>query len=248
MLNLDGKTVVVTAAAAGIGRETAIAAARQGARVIAADINAAGLAAIASHQIDARTLDVTDQEAIASLFGEFDKVDGLVNVAGIVHHGTIEECTQEEWSSAFALNVDSMFHTTRGVLPVMLANGGGSIVNISSAASSVKGFHQRFVYGTTKAAVNGLTKSVAIDYVDKHIRCNAICPGTVDTPSLRERVRRLGEDVGGYDAAMRRFVARQPMGRLGKASEVAALAVFLLSDEAAFITGQTHIIDGGILA
>ncbi len=248
MLNLEGKTVVVTAAAAGIGRETAIAAAEQGARVIATDIDTAGLASIASDRIVTRELDVIDRQAIASLFSELGKVDGLVNVAGIVHHGTIEECTMDEWQSAFQLNVDSMFHTIRGTLPDMLANGGGSIVNIASAASSVKGFHQRFVYGTTKAAVIGLTKSVAIDYVDKQIRCNAICPGTVDTPSLRERVRVLGEDLGGYHVAMQRFISRQPMGRLGKAREVAALAVFLLSDEAAFITGQTHIIDGGILA
>ncbi len=248
MLNLEGKTVLVTAAAAGIGRETARLASAQGAQVIATDIDQDGLSQLSSKRIAVSRLDVTDSRAIAAFFNEHDRIDGLVNVAGIVHHGTIEECTADEWRLAFSLNVDSMFHMIRGALPGMLALGGGSIVNVASAASSLKGFPQRFVYGTTKAAVIGLTKSVAIDYVGKQIRCNAICPGTVDTPSLRERVKRLGNELGSQNQAMRRFVSRQPMGRLGKASEVAALAVYLLSDEAGFITGHSHVIDGGILA
>ena len=248
MLNLEDKKVLVTAAAAGIGKETARVAASQGAHVIATDIDVDGLSALASQRISVRRLDVTDRQAVAAFFRENDRFHGLVNVAGIVHHGNIEECTTEEWRQAFSLNVDSMFHMTRGALPGMLAAGGGSIVNIASAASSLKGFPQRFVYGTTKAAVIGMTKSVAVDYVGRKVRCNAICPGTVDTPSLRARVQQLGDELGSRKEAMRRFVSRQPMGRLGKASEVAALAVFLLSDEAEFVTGQAHVIDGGILA
>ena len=236
---LDGKVALVTAAARGIGRATAERFAAEGARVIATDRDRDALADVAG--CETRALDVTDGAAVAALAAEIGRIDVLANVAGIVHAGTILDCSEEEWAQAIAINMTAMYRTVRAFLPAMLAGGGGAIVNVSSIASSVKGIPNRFAYGTTKAGVIGLTKAVAADFVGQGIRCNAICPGTVDTPSLQQRLH----DTGDYAAAQAAFVARQPMGRLGQADEVAALALHLASDEAAFTTGAVHVIDGG---
>jgi 2-keto-3-deoxy-L-fuconate dehydrogenase len=236
---LDGKVALVTAAARGIGRATAERFAAEGARVIATDRDRDALADVAG--CETRALDVTDGAAVAALAAEIGRIDVLANVAGIVHAGTILDCSEEEWAQAIAINMTAMYRTIRAFLPAMLAGGGGAIVNVSSIASSVKGIPNRFAYGTTKAGVIGLTKAVAADFVGQGIRCNAICPGTVDTPSLQQRLH----DTGDYAAAQAAFVARQPMGRLGQADEVAALALYLASDEAAFTTGAVHVIDGG---
>lgn len=240
---LTGKTAFLTAAAAGIGRATALAYAREGAAVIATDVDVAGLEALRKEQpqIETARLDVLDPAQCEAIGTRWPKIDILLNVAGYVHHGTILECSPEEWARSFDLNVHSMSRTIRSVLPRMIERGAGSIVNISSIASSIKGIPNRCVYGATKAAVIGLTKSIAVDFVAKGIRCNAICPGTVDSPSLAGRMAASGD----LEAARRAFVARQPMQRLGKPEEVAALAVYLGSDESAFTTGGTHIIDGG---
>jgi 2-dehydro-3-deoxy-L-fuconate 4-dehydrogenase len=240
---LAGKTAFLTAAAAGIGRATALAYAREGAAVIATDVDVAGLEALRKEQpqIETACLDVLDPVQCEAIGTRWPKIDILLNVAGYVHHGTILECSPEEWVRSFDLNVHSMSRTIRSVLPRMIERGSGSIVNISSIASSIKGIPNRCVYGATKAAVIGLTKSIAVDFVAKGIRCNAICPGTVDSPSLAGRMAASGD----LEAARRAFVARQPMQRLGKPEEVAALAVYLGSDESAFTTGGTHIIDGG---
>ena len=241
-MRLKGKICVVTAAGQGIGAATARAFAREGATVWATDVDAAKLEALAGVPgIKPQKLDVLDKSAIAALAGQAGAVDVLFNCAGFVHHGSILEATDEQWRFAFDLNVRSMFWTIQAFLPGMLGKGGGSIVNMSSAASSVKGAALRFVYGTTKAAVVGLTKSVAVDYVSKGIRCNAICPGTVQTPSLDERIGALGE---GADAKQF-FLQRQPAGRFGSADEIAALAVYLASDEAGFTTGTVNVVDGG---
>lgn len=240
---LGGKTALVTAAAQGIGRATALAMAAEGARVLATDINDALLSELADQSagdLTTAVLDVRDSAAVAQVLGQ-SAPDILFNCAGFVHSGTILDATDDEWDFAFDLNVRSMFRTIRAVLPGMLDRGAGSIVNVASVASSVIGAPNRFVYGTTKAAVIGLTKSVASDYVTRGIRCNAICPGTVDSPSLHDRLRATGD----YDAALSAFIARQPMGRIGTPDEIAALAVYLASDESAFTTGQAHIIDGG---
>jgi 2-keto-3-deoxy-L-fuconate dehydrogenase len=243
---LDGKRAVVTAAGQGIGRATALAFAAEGARVVATDIASDKLADLAASGLDTRRLDARDGAAIAALAGELDPVQILFNCAGFVHHGTILDASPEDWDFSFDLNVRSMFLMIRAFLPQMLAAGGGSIINMASTASSVKGVPQRCVYGATKAAVIGLTKSVAADFITEGIRCNAICPGTVATPSLDERIAAQGERVpGGPDAARRAFIARQPLGRLGQPEEVAALAVYLASDEAHFTTGAIHVIDGG---
>ncbi len=243
MSRLVGKTALLTAAAAGIGRATALAYAREGATVIATDIDAAGLDTLKKEQpqIETAHVDVLHAGQCAEIAHRWPRIDVLLNIAGYVHHGTILECTPEEWSRSFDINVNSMYRIIRAVLPGMLQRGGGSIVNMSSIASSIKGIPHRAVYGATKAAVIGLTKAVAADFVAKGIRCNAICPGTVETPSLAGRMAATGD----LEAARRAFIARQPMQRLGKPEEIAALAVYLGSDESAFTTGTTHIIDGG---
>jgi NAD(P)-dependent dehydrogenase (short-subunit alcohol dehydrogenase family) len=241
-MRLKDKVCLVTAAGQGIGAATARAFAREGATVWATDIDAAKLEPLAKLEgLRTLRLDVLDKAAIGDLAQRTGPVDVLFNCAGFVHHGTVLDATDEQWDFAFALNVRSMFWTIQAFLPGMLAKGGGSIVNMSSAASSVKGAALRCIYGTTKAAVIGLTKSVAVDYVSKGIRCNAICPGTVQTPSLDERIASLG---GGADAR-RFFLQRQPTGRFGSAEEIAALAVYLASDEAAFTTGTVNVVDGG---
>ncbi|MEH6443975.1 MAG: SDR family oxidoreductase [Oceanospirillaceae bacterium] len=239
MTRLAGKTCVITAAGQGIGRATAIQFAAEGARVIATDINEQALASLEG--METAVLDITDAQAIAEFASKIGNIDVLFNCAGIVHAGGIMDCPESDLELALNLNVKSMYHNIRAFLPKMLAQGGGSIINMSSVASSIKGVPNRFAYSVSKAAVIGLTKSVAAEYVEQGIRCNAICPGTVDSPSLHQRL----EETGDYEAAMTAFVARQPMGRLGKAAEISALATYLASDESAYTTGQTHIIDGG---
>ncbi len=241
-MRLKGKVSVVTAAGQGIGAATARAFAREGATVWATDLDAEKLKGLAGVDgIKTCKLDVLDKAAIDAFSKEVGAADVLFNCAGFVHHGSVLDATDDQWQFGFNLNVRSMFWTIQAFLPAMLAKGGGSIVNMSSAASSVKGAALRFVYGTTKAAVIGLTKSVAVDYVSKGVRCNAICPGTVQTPSLDERIAGLG---GGADARQF-FLQRQPTGRFGSAEEIAALAVYLGSDESSFTTGTVNVIDGG---
>jgi len=240
---LHGKTALVTAAAQGIGRAAALAFAREGASVIASDIKMDKLSELAGTPgIEVRRLDVTDDAAIAALAAEIAVPGVLLNAAGYVANGTILDCTQKDWDFSFGLNVKSMYKIIQTFLPRMLESGGGSIVNIASVAGSVKGIPNRFVYGATKAAVIGMTKSIAIDFIKQGIRCNAVCPGTVDTPSLAERIAAFADPA----QARADFIARQPMGRLGKAEEVADLCVYLACDESAFMTGQVVIIDGGI--
>ena len=240
---LAGKTTLVTAAGQGIGRASALAMAAEGAKVLATDINPASLNEFDEAQVpslETFVLDVRDDVSVREGTGGRD-IDVLFNCAGFVHHGKVLDCTDDEWDFAFDLNVRSAFRMIRAVLPGMLDRGSGSIINMSSAVSSIIGAPDRFIYGTTKAAVIGLTKSVAKDYVTSGVRCNVICPGTVDSPSLHERVAARGD----YATAMQAFVDRQPMGRIGTADEIAALVVYLASDESAFVTGQTHTIDGG---
>jgi 2-keto-3-deoxy-L-fuconate dehydrogenase len=234
----------LTAAGAGIGRATALAFAREGARVLATDVDAAALQSLAKEDAAIRiaTLDVTEPAQIGALVDAEPAVDVLFNCAGWVHAGTILETGEDAWRRSFAINVDSMFRLCKALLPGMLERGRGSIVNMASAASSVKGVPNRFAYGATKAAVIGLTKAIAADYVARGIRCNAICPGTVKTPSLAQRVAALGGDE---QAVWKSFTDRQPMGRLGDPREIAQLVVYLASDESSFTTGQTHVIDGG---
>jgi 2-keto-3-deoxy-L-fuconate dehydrogenase len=239
MKRLEGKVALVTAAGNGIGRASAERFLAEGATVHAVDVDQVALDALDG--CTPHRADLTDAAAIAALRDRIGDVDVLFNCAGVVHSGTVLDCTEQDWTLAFDLNVTAMFRMIQAFLPRMLDRGGGSIINMSSVASSVKGVPNRFVYGTTKAAVIGLTKSVAADFVGQGVRCNAICPGTVDTPSLHQRLR----DTGDYEAALAAFKARQPMGRLGRAQEIAALAAYLASDEAAFTTGAIHIIDGG---
>ena len=238
---LTGKRCLITAAAAGIGRASALAFAREGATVVATDIDDAALATIDIAAIVTARLDVTDDAAVAALIAQHDGFDVLFNCAGWVPGGTILECSPDDWARAYDINVTSMYRTIRAVLPGMLARRGGSIVNMASAASSIHGVPNRFAYTATKAAVIGLTKSVAADFVGDNIRVNAICPGTIDTPSLAQRIAASGDAV----AARAAFVARQPMGRLGRAGEIAALAAYLASEESSFTTGAVHVIDGG---
>jgi len=242
---LQGKRCFVTAAGQGIGRASAIAYAEAGAEVIATDRDAAKLDALARLGIRTQPLDVLDDKAVAQAIAAAGPIDVLFNCAGFVHQNTVETCSDADWDFAFALNVRSMWQTIRAVLPGMLKTGGGAIVNMASAASSVKGAPDRFLYGTTKAAVIGLTKSVATDYVRKGIRCNCLCPGTVDTPSLGERISANAAAAGGLEQARAAFIARQAMGRLATAEEMAALVVYLSADESAFVTGQAIVIDGG---
>ncbi len=237
---LAGKTALVTAAAQGIGRASAEAFLREGARVIATDI-----ADFTLEGVETRYLDVTAPGAAEALAAELGHMDILFNCAGYVHQGTVLDCDDAAWDRSFAINATAMFHTIRAFLPGMLAGGGGSIINMASAVSSVKGVVNRFAYGASKAAVIGLTKSVAADFVTQGIRCNAICPGTVESPSLQERIQALALQRGESEAAIRQaFIARQPMGRLGTPLEIAALAVYLGSDESAFTSGAIHLIDG----
>lgn len=243
MERLQGKTAIITAAGQGIGRATALAMAAEGARVLATDINEEALKDLqdtSTGDLSTALLNVRNADQVAKIAGS-GAFDILFNCAGFVHNGTILEAQEEEWDFAFDLNVKAMFRMTRAVLPGMLERGSGAIINMSSAASSIIGAPNRCVYGASKAAVIGLTKSVARDYITQGVRCNAICPGTVESPSLHDRLRATGD----YEAAMKAFIARQPMGRIGTAEEIAALAVYLASDESAFTTGQTHVIDGG---
>jgi 2-keto-3-deoxy-L-fuconate dehydrogenase len=238
---LNGKKILITAAAQGIGRATAETFAAEGASVIATDINMEVLGTLKAANLATRRLDVLDPAAITAAAQEIGEIDVLVNCAGYVHHGTILECEEKDFDFSTSLNVRAAYRMIRAFLPGMLARQKGTIVNVASIASSIIGVPNRFIYGVTKAALLGLTKSVAVEYVKQGIRCNAICPGTVDTPSLGDRMAASGN----VEEARKAFTARQPMGRLGKADEIAALALYLASDESAFVTGQEFIIDGG---
>ncbi|MGH6874341.1 MAG: SDR family oxidoreductase [Aestuariivirgaceae bacterium] len=239
---LRGKTAVVTAAAQGIGRATATAFAAEGAKVHATDIAADKLRELEGFgDVTISRLDVRDGEAVAQFARRLGRVDVLFNCAGFVHHGTLLDCEEKDWDFSFDLNVKSMYRMIRSFLPAMIDGGGGVIINVASVASSIIAAPNRCAYGATKAAVIGLTKSIAADFVTKKIRANAICPGTIDSPSLRERMRAQGD----YEQARAQFISRQPMGRMGEAEEVAALAVYLASDESAFMTGNAIPLDGG---
>jgi 2-keto-3-deoxy-L-fuconate dehydrogenase len=240
---LAGKTALITAAAQGIGLATAELFASEGARVIATDIRTESLE---GKSFEVHRLDVRDSQAVNALAQELGAIDVLFNCAGFVHSGSILEASEEDWDFAFDLNAKAMYRTIRAFLPKMLEKGGGSIINMSSAASSVKGVPNRFVYGASKAAVIGLTKAVAADFVTRGVRCNAICPGTVESPSLKDRIAEQAKAQGAsVEQVQAAFVARQPMGRVGRAEEIAALALYLGSAESSFTTGQIHVIDGG---
>lgn len=244
---LSGKMALVTAAANGIGRASALAMAREGATVYATDIEEDGLASLRREHPGIRgfVLDALNPRHVADAPSHTGPVDVLFNCTGYVHHGTVLECDETAWDFSFDLNVKAHYRLIKAFLPGMLDKGAGSIINMASVVSSIKGAPNRFVYGATKAAVIGMTKAVAADFVARGIRCNAVCPGTVETPSLQQRVRQMAESQGGYEKARAVFLARQPTGRLGTPEEIAALVVFLASDEAAFITGQAYIVDGG---
>ena len=241
---LEGKKILVTAAGQGIGKATAIAFHKEGAHVIATDLNDKTLADLNKEYpgIKVQKLDSTDNNAILEFTKTLDRVDVLFNAVGFVHHGTILECDEKDWDFSSNVNVKSMYFMCKAILPLMIKQNGGSIINISSCASSFKGFPNRFVYGTTKGAVIGLTKAIAADFVKKNIRCNSIAPGTVYSPSWQDRVNQSPDPV----QAKKDFIARQPMGRLGTAEEIAAVAVYLASDDATFTTGSTIHVDGGI--
>lgn len=241
MGRLDGKTCLVSAAGQGIGRASALAMKAEGAHVIATDISDEALAALAKEGLETHKLDVLNADAIADAAKMFSSVDVLFNCAGFVANGTILDCDEKQFDFSIDLNVRAMYRMCRAFLPSMIARGGGNIINMSSVASSVIAAPNRFIYGTTKAAVIGMTKAIAADHITQGIRCNAICPGTVESPSLEERLRASGD----YEAAKKAFIARQPLGRIGKAEEIAALVVYLSSDEAAYTTGTANIIDGG---
>ncbi len=241
MGRLTGKTALVTAAGQGIGRASALAMAREGARVIATDVNAAALAELATAGLQTRLLDVRDPASIAAAVAAAGSVDVLFNCAGVVASGTILDCDEDQWAFSLDLNMTAMYRMCRAFLPGMLASGSGSIINMASVASSVIAAPNRFAYGATKAGVIGLSKAIAADFVTKGVRCNAICPGTVQSPSLDQRLR----DTGDYEAARAAFIARQPIGRIGQPEEIAALVVYLASDESSYTTGVAHVIDGG---
>lgn len=239
---LAGKTALVTAAAQGIGRATALSFAAEGAAVMATDINVDRLEELGGTPgISIRRLDVTDTQAIHSLAAEMPPLDVLCNVAGFVHNGTILDCPEDDWDFSFDLNVKSMYRTISAFLPPMLDAGGGSVINMASVASSMRGIANRCVYGTSKAAVIGLTKSVAADFIGQGLRCNCICPGTIESPSLEDRIAAFDDPV----EARKAFIARQPLGRLGTAEEIAAMAVYLASDESGYTTGAAMVVDGG---
>ena len=241
MGRLTGKRTLVTAAGQGIGRASALAMAREGAQVLATDVNEQALASLAAEGLETRVLNVRDPASIAAAVQAAGRVDGLFNCAGFVAAGTILDCDEDQWAFSLDLNMTAMYRMCRAFLPGMIANGGGSIINMASVAGSVIAAPNRFVYGATKAGVIGLTKSIAADFVGKGIRANAICPGTVDSPSLEQRLR----DTGDYEAAKAAFIARQPIGRIGRPEEIAGLVVYLASDESSYTTGVAHVIDGG---
>lgn len=241
MGRLNGKRALVTAAGQGIGRAAALAMAREGAQVLATDLNEVTLADLAGEGIETRVLNVRDPASIAAAVAAAGKVDALFNCAGFVAAGTILDCDEDQWAFSMDLNMTAMYRMCRAFLPGMIAHGGGSIINMASVAGSVIAAPNRFVYGATKAGVIGLTKSIAADFVAKGIRANAICPGTVASPSLEQRLR----DTGDYEAAKASFIARQPIGRIGRPEEIAALVVYLASDESSYTTGVAHVIDGG---
>ncbi len=240
---LKGKIAVVTAAGQGIGRAIAEAFIAEGATVYASDLDKSKLEGLTKAKKHA--LDVTSTKAVQAYAAKVGSIDILCNVAGFVHHGTLLDCDEKAWDFSFDLNVKSIHRMLAAFMPGMLAQGGGSIINLASAASSIKGAPNRYVYGATKAAVIGLTKAVAQDFITKGIRCNAICPGTIQSPSLDQRIGQLGEQVGGTDKARDMFIARQPMGRIADAAEIGPLAVYLASNESQFVTGGAHLIDGG---
>jgi 2-keto-3-deoxy-L-fuconate dehydrogenase len=243
---LSGKTAFCTASGAGIGRATAIAFAREGARVIASDVDERGFDDLKKQGVaECVKLDARDAGAIQAQAQRTGGVDVLFNAAGFVHHGNVLDCTDEDWDFAFDLNVKSMHRTIKAFLPGMLATGGGSIINIASTVGASKAAPNRYAYGATKAAVVGLSKAVAMDFIGKGIRCNCICPGTIQTPSLNDRIKALGKQVGGEDKARAMFIERQPMGRLGTAEEMAHVAVYLASDESRYMTGTIIVPDGG---
>jgi 2-keto-3-deoxy-L-fuconate dehydrogenase len=243
---LKGKLAFCTASGAGIGRATALAFVREGARVIATDVNEALLGDLESAGVaECHKLDARDTSAIEALAKRAGPIDVLFNAAGFVHHGTVLDCSEEDWDFSFDLNVKSMHRTIRAFLPGMLAEGKGSIINIASTVGASKAAPNRYVYAATKAAVVGLTKAVAMDFIGKGIRCNCICPGTIQTPSLDARIRALGQQLGGEEKARRMFIERQPMGRLGRPEEMAHVAVYLASDESEYMTGSTITPDGG---
>ncbi|MDP2082568.1 MAG: SDR family oxidoreductase [Pseudotabrizicola sp.] len=241
MGRLNGKIALVTAAGQGIGRASALAMAREGAKVIATDINEAALADLAALGIETRVLNVCDSSAITAIATDLGRVDVLFNCAGFVANGTILDCDEDQWAFSFDLNVTAAYRMCRAFLPAMIDGGGGSIINMASVASSIIAVPNRFVYASTKAAVIGMTKGIAADFITKGVRCNAVCPGTVDTPSLQERMAATGD----YEAGRKVFLARQPSGKLAQADDIAALVVFLASDESAFVTGTANVIDGG---
>ena len=241
MGRLSGKRALVTAAGQGIGRASVLAMAREGAEVLATDVNEAALAALAAEGIATRVLNVRDPASIAAAVAAAGRVDALFNCAGFVAAGSILDCDDAQWAFSLDLNMTAMYRMCRAFLPGMIAGGGGSIINMASVAGSIIAAPNRFVYGATKAGVIGLTKSIAADFITQGIRCNAICPGTVESPSLDQRLR----DTGDYDAARAAFIARQPIGRIGKPEEIANLVVYLASDESSYSTGVAHVIDGG---
>jgi 2-keto-3-deoxy-L-fuconate dehydrogenase len=241
MGRLEGKTILVTAAGQGIGKASALALAREGARVIATDVNEAHLPELAAAGCETRVLNVRDPAAITATFAAVGTPDVLFNCAGFVANGTILDCDEEAWAFSLDLNVTAMYRMCKAVLPGMVARGHGNIINMASAVGSIIAAPNRFVYGVTKAGVIGMTKAIAADFVTKGIRCNCICPGTVESPSLNDRMRATGD----YEAARKAFIARQPMGRIASAEEIAMLVVYLASDESGFTTGHPHVIDGG---